>query len=142
MTFDPAIAASRVFRQSLESGELGPDRGAAEAAEEIFSSSAGADALEAYRSLLDIGRRYPDAQYFHAFCIYATWQQAAEQTVAAHFHTGLDLCDRLLAREDLLQDTRDRQQICELRASFRAGLGLGGEDDELEFEKDVFKGGD
>lgn len=145
MNFDPAIAAQAAFKQAVSGGELGPDAEAASEAEEVFSASAGAEAGEAYRELLALGQRHPEAAQFQAFLIYITWQQVTEETTAANFQRGLRLCQQYLGRFSDPNATQpgDRLQIEALQESFRNGLGLD-EDDEhqMEYDRDAFKGGD
>jgi hypothetical protein len=140
MHFDPALAAQDSFHQA--EAELGSDWDTAVELENTFSSNAGATAREAYESLLALATRHPVAYSFHAFCIYITWQQATEETIARHFETGMKLCEAYLVS----REARERQtveQIEELYASFRAGLGLEEEDEiQIEFRKDTPKGGD
>ena len=77
-----------------------------------------------------------------AFCIFITWQQVTEETIAHHFKTGLRLCETFLASVDGKHHT-DVEQITELYGSFRDGLGLDEEDEiQVEFRKDTPKGGD
>ena len=140
MRFDPALAAQQAFHQSEI--ELGSDWDTAVELEDTFSSNAGATALEAYEGLLALAARYPQAQPFHAFCIYITWQQVTEETIARHFETGVKLCEAYLASRKA-QPRQDCEQIEELYGSFRAGLGLEEEDEiEVEYKKDTPKGGD
>jgi len=107
-----------------------------------FSSNAGVTAREAYESLLAIARRYPLAHAFQAFCIYITWQQVTEETIAHHFQTGLRLCEAFLDTPDG-KYRADVEQITELYGSFRDGLGLDEEDEiQVEFRRDTPKGGD
>ena len=140
MQFDAALAAQDTFRQA--ESELGSEWDTAVELEETFSSNAGATAREAYEGLLSLATRYPQAHAFQAFCIYITWQQVTEQTIAHHFQTGLRLSESYLAS----RDGKDRQHldyVTELLESFRAGLGLDEEDDiVIEFRKDTPKGGD
>jgi hypothetical protein len=140
MQFDPAIAAQVSFRHAQASGELGSDLDNAMDAEEIFSGSAGPEATAAYFALQEIGERHPTAVSFQEFLIYITWQQVTEQTIPEHFQRGAALCDAYLKRftKERLQQA---EQIRELRRSFRAGLGIG-EDDEMDYDADAFKGGD
>jgi hypothetical protein len=140
MRFDPALAAQDAFSQSEL--ELGSNWDRAVELEETFSSNAGATAREAYEGLLVLAQRHPKAHSFQAFCIYITWQQVTEETIARHFETGLKLCETYLAsRESRTQ--RDVEQIEELYGSFRAGVGLEEEDEiQIEFRKDTPKGGD
>jgi hypothetical protein len=140
MQFDAALAAQTAF-QAAEA-ELGSDWDAAVELEDTFSSNAGATGREAYEGLLDLAQRYPAAHSFHAFCIYITWQQATEETIARHFETGMKLCEAYLASRES-KDPRHLDQITELHESFRAGLGLEEEDEiQIEFRKDTPKGGD
>lgn len=140
MQFDAALAAQDAFGQSET--ELGPDWGTAVELEETFSSNAGATAREAYEGLLALAQRHPYAYSFHAFCIYITWQQVTEETIAHHFHTGMRLSEAYLASLDG-KDRRNIDYVTELYESFRAGLGLEEEDEiQVEFRKDTPKGGD
>ena len=140
MNFDPAIAARDAFRVLEHSRELGQDWAAVSDAEAIFSADAGIDASHAYQLLQEFGLRHPEAKAFQEFLIYITWQQVVEQTDYAYFRKGLELCDRFLARWGSQQDVQVAQ-IAALRASFRAGLGLGSEEPD-EYDKDTIKGGD
>ncbi len=140
MQFDAALAAQETFRQA--EAELGPDWDIAVELEDTFSSNAGATAREAYEGLLALAQRYPAAHSFHAFCIYITWQQVTEETIARHFQTGMKLSEAYLAAPDG-KDQRDLAYVTELYESFRAGLGLDEEDEiQVEFRKDTPKGGD
>lgn len=140
MRFDPALAAQAAFEQAET--ELGSDWETALELEGTFSSNAGSTAREAYEELLALATRYPEARSFHAFCIYITWQQATEETIARHFQTGLRLCEAYLAAHEA-QPGQDFEQIEELYGSFRAGLGLEEEDEiQVEFRRDTPKGGD
>ena len=140
MRFDPALAAQQAFHQS--EAELGHDWDTAVELEETFSSNAGATAREAYEGLLALATRYPTALSFNAFCIYITWQQATEETIARHFETGMKLCEAYLALCEA-RSGQDAEQIEELYGSFRAGLGLEEEDEiQIEYRKDTPKGGD
>jgi hypothetical protein len=140
MQFDAALAAQAAFEEA--ESELGSDWETAADLEATFSSNAGSTAREAYEELLSLATRYPQAHSFQAFCIYITWQQVTEQTIAHHFQTGLRLSESYLAS----RDGKDRQHldyVTELLESFRAGLGLDEEDDiVVEFRKDTPKGGD
>jgi len=140
MRFDPALAAQESFRQA--EAELGPDWERAVELEETFSANAGSTARGAYDDLLALARRYPSAHSFQAFCIYITWQQVTEETIARHFETGVKLCEAYLASLDG-RNQRDVVQITELHESFRAGLGLEEMDEiQVEFRRDTPKGGD
>ena len=140
MQFDAALAAQAAFEQA--ESELGADWEAAVELEDTFSSNAGATAREAYEGLLALATRYPQAHAFQAFCIYITWQQVTEQTIAHHFETGMRLSEAYLASPDG-KDRRHLDDVAELLESFRAGLGLDEEDEiVVEFRKDTPKGGD
>ena len=109
---------------------------------EAFSSNAGSTAREAYEGLLTLSARYPNAHAFQAFCIYITWQQVTEETIAHHFKTGMKLSEAFLA-SSAGKDQRDINYVTELLESFRAGLGLDEEDEiQVEFRRDTPKGGD
>ncbi len=140
MQFDAALAAQAAFEEA--ESELGSDWETAADLEATFSSNAGATAREAYEGLLSLATRYPQAHSFQAFCIYITWQQVTEQTIAHHFQTGLRLSEFYLASRDG-KDQQHLEYVTELLESFRAGLGLDEEDDiVVEFRKDTPKGGD
>jgi hypothetical protein len=140
MHFDAALAAQETFRRAQ--AELGSDRDAAIELESTFSSNAGSTAREAYEGLLALAIRHPYAHSFQAFCIFITWQQVTEETIAHHFHTGLRLCEKFLVSPGS-KHQGDVEQITELYGSFRDGLGLDEEDEiQVEFRKDTPKGGD
>lgn len=140
MQFDAALSAQETFRRA--EAELGSDWDAAVELETIFSSNAGSTAREAYESLLALAVRYPNAYSFQAFCIFITWQQVTEETIAHHFQTGLRLCETFLSSPDGKHQT-DFEQVTELYGSFRDGLGLDEEDEiQVEFRRDTPKGGD
>lgn len=140
MQFDAALAAQAAFQEA--EAELGLDWNTAVELEATFSSNAGATAREAYEGLLALAQRYPRAHSFHAFCIYITWQQVTEETIAQHFQTGIQLCEAYLVSCEA-KDQRDLDYVTELYESFRAGLGLEEEDEiQIEFQRDTPKGGD
>lgn len=140
MRFDAALAAQDTLRGA--EAELGADWEEAVELEGTFSSNAGGTAREAYEALLALADRHPDAHRFQAFCIYITWQQVTEETIAHHFQTGLTRAEAYLATPDG-KDPQHLADVAELRDSFRAGLGLDEEDDiVVEFRKDTPKGGD
>src|SRR5215510_8707671 len=140
MRFDPALAAQAAFQEA--EAELGSDWDMAVELESTFSSNAGLTAREAYEELLALAQRHPNAHSFQAFCIYITWQQVAEETIARNFQTGVRLCEAYLASPEA-KDLRDKERITELYESFRAGLGLQQEDEiQMEFRRDTPKGGD
>ncbi|MBU6479734.1 MAG: hypothetical protein KGS09_04200 [Nitrospirae bacterium] len=142
MQFDPALAAQQSFSRAETNNELGPDWDDAAEAEAIFSSNAGSTARAAYEQLLALSARYPQAHSFQAFCIFITWQQVTEETIAHHFQTGLRLCETFLASAEG-KHRADVEQITELYGSFRDGLGLDEEDEiQVEFRRDTPKGGD
>ncbi|MFZ5877362.1 MAG: hypothetical protein ACOYXU_13280 [Nitrospirota bacterium] len=140
MNFDPAIVAWQVFCLVRTSTELGEDLDAAVAAQERFSCGVGDEASEAYRELVSIGARHPEAAAFGEFLVYTTWSHLMDETVAEHFQRGLALCRVLLQREP----DGDPERLARLRAmerSFRSGLGEKVED-LLDYETDTLKGGD
>jgi hypothetical protein len=138
--FDAALSAQETFRRA--EAELGSDWDTAVELETIFSSNAGSTAREAYEGLLALAVRYPNAHSFQAFCIFITWQQVTEETIAHHFQTGLRLCETFLSSPDGKHQT-DFEQVTELYGSFRDGLGLDEEDEiQVEFRRDTPKGGD
>lgn len=140
MQFDAALAAQAAFQEAA--AELGSDWNTAMELEDTFSSNAGSAAREAYEGLLALSQRYPKAHSFHAFCIYITWQQVTEETIAHHFQTGVRLCEAYLVSREA-KDQRDIEYVTELYESFRAGLGLEEEDEiQVEFRRDTPKGGD
>ncbi|HEY7129675.1 MAG TPA: hypothetical protein VH332_08385 [Nitrospira sp.] len=140
MRFDPALAAQAAF-QSAEA-ELGEDWDRAVELEQMFSSSAGQEGRDAYDTLLNLSQRHSEAHAFQAFCIYITWQQVTEETIARHFHTGLRLCEQYLASPEC-KSREHLDHVAELCESFRAGLGLQQEDEmQQEFRRDTPKGGD
>ncbi len=143
MNFDPAIEAQIAFQRAHASGELSTEWARAEELEEIFSASAGAEAREAYRRLVELGQGHAQARSFHEFLIYITWQQVTEHTVPEYFRLGTRLCDSYLSAPAPQVTTQSLAQVQELRRSFREGLGLS-DQDELgeEYERDAFKGGD
>ncbi|HZC81735.1 MAG TPA: hypothetical protein VE222_08450 [Nitrospiraceae bacterium] len=140
MQFDAALAAQAALQESET--DLGTDWDTAVELESTFSSNAGPTAREAYEGLLSLASRYPEAHSFQAFCIYITWQQVTEETIAQHFQTGMRLSESFLAS----REGKDQQHIgyvTELLESFRGGLGLDEEDEiQVEFRKDTPKGGD
>ena len=140
MQFDAALAAQETLQEAQT--ELGADWDEATELEETFSSNAGVTARDAYEGLLALAARHPEAHRFHAFCIYITWQQVTEETIARHFQTGMTLAESYLASPEG-KDPRHLAHVAELLDSFRAGLGLDEEDDiVVEFRKDTPKGGD
>lgn len=140
MRFDPALAAQAAFCRA--EAELASDWDRAAELEETFSSNAGTAARQAYEGLLALAQQYPNAHSFQAFCIYITWQQVTEETIARHFETGVKLCEAYLASREA-KEPRHIEQITELHESFRVGLGMEEEDDiQVEFRRDTPKGGD
>jgi hypothetical protein len=143
MNFDPAIEAQLAFSRAQAAQELGSDWDLAEELEESFSSSAGTEASQAYRRLIDLGERHPTAASFHEFLIYITWQQVTEETIAEHFERGTKLCDRFLSLRHPTLSAQTRLQVEALHASFQQGLGLVDHDEiGKEYERDTPKGGD
>ena len=143
LPFDPAIAAQGAFQLARRRNELSLDGELACELEATFSASAGKEAAQAYRRLLTLGERHPEAQAFQEFLIYSTWQQAAEEPIAEHFRCGLELCGRFLIRAETDGTARSFVQVRALRDSFRSALG-DKEQDEIgeEYDRDAFKGGD
>lgn len=140
MRFDPALAAQEAFREA--ESELASDWDRAVELEETFSTNAGTTAREAYEGLLSLAQQYPSAHSFQAFCIYITWQQVTEETIARHFETGLKLSEAYLISHEG-KNPRDIECVTELHGSFRAGLGLEEQDElQVEFKRDTPKGGD
>lgn len=140
MRFDPALAAQTAFKES--ESELGSDWDTAIELEETFSSNAGATAREAYEGLLALAQQHPNAYSFQAFCIYITWQQVTEETIAHHFETGLKLSETYLTSHEG-KNPRDIEYVTELYGSFKAGLGLEEQDElQVEYKRDTPKGGD
>lgn len=140
MRFDPALAAQEAFREA--ESELASDWDRAVELEETFSTNAGTTAREAYEGLLSLAQQYPSAHSFQAFCIYITWQQVTEETIARHFETGMKLSEAYLVSHEG-KTPRDIESVTELHGSFRAGLGLEEQDElQVEFKRDTPKGGD
>jgi hypothetical protein len=140
VNFDPAIAAWQAFTRVQASNELGEELDAALAAQEQFSSAMGDEAAGAYRELVAIAARHPEAAGFAEFLAYATWCHLMDETVPEHFRRGAALC------RALLQQDRgwDAERVARLRAmehSFRAGLGEKAED-LTDYDADTLKGGD
>ena len=69
--------------------------------------------------MLALATRHPQAHNFQAFCIYITWQQVTEETIARHFQTGMKLSEAYLPRR-MGKDPRHLAYISELLESFRA----------------------
>lgn len=143
LPFDPAIAARAAFQLAHTRNELNLDGELACELEATFSASVGEEATHAYRRLLTLGERHPDAHAFQEFLIYSTWQQAAEEPIAEHFRLGLELCSRFLVRAETAGTAGSFAQVRALRGSFRSALG-DTEHDEIgdEYDRDAFKGGD
>jgi hypothetical protein len=140
MQFDAALAAQDAFSRSEP--ELGSDWDRAVELEDTFSSNAGSTAREAYEGLLALSSHHPKAHSFQAFCIYITWQQVTEETIAHHFQTGMRLSEVYLGSADG-KEQREIDYVTELYESFRAGLGLEEEDEmQVEYRRDTPKGGD
>ena len=140
MSFDPAVAARQVFAQVQVSNELGEELEAAIEAEERFSNSAGEEASEAYRELLAIGARHPEAAAFGEFLVYITWCHIIDETHPEHFNYGLALCQDLIQRDS----GGNAERLVRLRGmeqSFRAGLGADS-GDLMDYDTDTPQGGD
>jgi hypothetical protein len=84
---------------------------------------------------------YPEAAFFQEYLIYLTWQQVMAEPIPMYFQRGAELCDRYLKQSGDRHDETQVRQIRELRASFRAGLGLGDSEPEI-YDEDTVKGGD
>jgi hypothetical protein len=145
MPFDPAVAAQQAFAKARQlserGGELGEELAAAVEAEERFSSSAGEDASAAYRELVAIGARHPEASYFLEFLVYATWCHLMDETVPEHFKRGVTLCQQLLRHLDAGGEAERVKRLRSIEQSFRAGLGETS-DDVMGYEADTLQGGD
>ncbi|HKO30828.1 MAG TPA: hypothetical protein VJU54_06795 [Nitrospiraceae bacterium] len=140
MQFDAALAAQAALQEAET--DLGSDWETALELESTFSSNAGSTARKAYEGLLSLATRYPKAHSFQAFCIYITWQQVTEETIAQHFQTGMRLSESYLASREG-KDQQHLDYVTELLESFRAGLGLEEENEiQVEFRRDTLKGGD
>ena len=141
MDFDPAVTAWQVFTRVQASHELGEELEAAVAAEERFSSGVGEEVSEAYRELVAIGARHPEAAAFGEFLVYITWSHLMDETVPEHFRRGVALCQVLLQR-DSGGDAARLKRLRAMERSFRAGLGEQPEDVMVEYDADTLKGGD
>jgi hypothetical protein len=113
---------------------------AAVEAEARFSNNAGDEAAEAYRDLLAIGARHPEASFFLEFLVYATWTHLMDETTPENFKRGLDLCHRLLQSGNKINAER-LKKLHAIEQSFRGGLGEKSED-LTDYEADLPKGGD
>ena len=121
MQFDAALAAQDTLQES--EAELGADWDRAVELEGTFSSNAGALAREAYERIARAGRRHPQAHAFQAFCIYITWQQVTEETIAHHFHTGMRLSEAYLASPE--EKTHGTSPTCLIARVVSCRIGLG-----------------
>jgi hypothetical protein len=140
MNFDPAVTAWQVFMRVQASNELGEELEAAIAAQERFSSGAGEEASEAYRELVAIGARHPEAVSFGEFLVYTTWCHLMDETFPEHFQRGVALCQALLQRAAGWEAERFNR-LRAMERSFRAGLGEKAED-VMDYDADTLKGGD
>jgi len=140
MSFDPGIAAQLAFAKARQCAELGDELAAAVAAEERFSTTAGDDASAAYRELVAIGARHPEASYFLEFLVYATWCHLMDETAPEHFKRGVVLCRQLL-QGGLGGDAERVTRLRSIEQSFRAGLGEKPEE-LIDYDEDALKGGD
>jgi len=140
MNFDPAITAWQAFTRVQASNELGEELEAAVAAQERFSSGAGEETSDAYRELVAIGARHPEASMFQEFLVYTTWCHLMDETVPEHCQRGVALCQSLLQR-DSGWDAERLQRLRSIERSFRAGLGEKSED-VMDYDADTLKGGD
>lgn len=140
MNFDPAITAWQAFTRVQASNELGEELEAAVAAQERFSSGVGEEPSNAYRELVAIGARHPEASMFQEFLVYTTWCHLMDETVPEHFQRGVALCQSLLQR-DSGWDAERLKRLRSIERSFRAGLGEKSED-VMDYDADTLKGGD
>ncbi len=140
MNFDPAITTWQAFTRVQASNELGEEIEAAIAAQDTFSSGTGEEVSDAYRELVAIGARHPEAIAFGEFLVYATWCHLMDETVPEHFKRGAVLCQALLKR-DLGWDAERLHRLRAMERSFRAGLGEKSED-MMDYDADTLKGGD
>ena len=140
MNFDPAIAAQAALARVRANGDLQGDLDRVLDAEERFSSSAGHEAADAYRELVEIGERHLDVEAYQAFLVHITWQQVTEQTIPQYFQRGLMLSGRYLER--FSDAGEERRRVEALHDSFRAGLGITDDTEEHDYDRDTFKGGD
>ena len=140
MNFDPAIVAWQAFTRVQASNELDQELDAAIAAQERFASGVGDEASEAYRELVAIGARHPEATGFGEFLVYTTWCHLMDETVAEHFQRGATLC-RMFLQRDPDWDAERLNRLRAIEESFRAGLGEKTED-VMDFDADTLKGGD
>ena len=122
MQFDAALAAQDAFSRSEP--ELDSDWDSAVELEDTFSSNAGSTAREAYEGLLALSSRHPQAHAFQAFCIYITWQQVTEETIAHHFQTGMRLSEVYLGSVDWRKRTRCRSNIGEIHPKVEISTSL------------------
>jgi len=149
MQFDPAVAAQQAFARARAlselgvepGGELGDDLAAAVEAEERFSSGTGEEASAAYRALVAIGVRHPEATYFLEFLVYSTWCHLMDETAPEHFKRGVTLCRQLLGQLDSGGDADRVGRLRSIEQSFRAGLGETAEE-LIDYDADTLQGGD
>jgi hypothetical protein len=141
MNFDPAITAWQAFVRVQASHELGEEElEAAIAAQERFSTGTGEEVSAAYRELVEIGSRHPEAAGFSEFLVYTTWCHLMDETVPEHFQRGAALCRALLQRAAGWEAER-LQRLRAMERSFRAGLGEKAED-VMDYDADTLKSGD
>jgi hypothetical protein len=140
LQFDPAVAAREAFEKSRDASELGDELEVTLEAEERFSSSAGEEASEAYRELVAISDRHPEASYYMEYLVYTTWCHLMDETHPELFKRGVALCRRLL-QQDLGGDGERTHRLRAIEQSFRAGLGEKSED-VMDYGADTLKGGD
>jgi len=140
MGFDPAVAARQVFAQVQASNELGEELEAAVEAEDRFSNSTGEEASEAYRKLLAIGARHPEAAAFGEFLVYITWCHIMDETHPEHFNRGLALCQDLI-QHDSGGDAERLKRLRAMERSFRTALGADS-GDLMNYDADTPQGGD
>ena len=140
MEFDTSIASGRMFELVQASDELGDELETVLEAEERFSNSVGEEAATAYRELVAVGDRHPDADLFKEYLVYITWNHLMDETYPEHFRRGLTLSRDLIRRDTGANGERLRR-LQAMEESFRAGLG-GKSEDLMDFDADLPKGGD
>ncbi len=143
MKVDPAIAARDALGRAYAHDAIGDACADIEAAEEVFSSETGVEATRAYETLLAIGERLPQAQAFQEFLIFATWQQATEETHPRHFRKGVQLTRQFLDRfGPHIQGTDVQERVTAIQRSFQRGLGRQVDEMRDEYDRDALHGGD
>ena len=143
MNFDPAVAARDALDRACAHDALGDACAEIEEAEAVFSSETGAEATCAYETLLVIGERFPQAQAFQEFLIFATWQQVTEETLPRHFRKGVQLTRQFLERFGAHIGGSDvYERVTTIQQSFQGGLGAQPDEMQDEYDQDALDGGD